>query len=841
MSSHRKQESGAKKRKLVEIKKERAKELLQKTPKLTNLWSSQPAVAATTSKDATVSDGQQPTTATTSEEITRDGVLQHLSATTSEGTRDGEESVGNVADEPVDSEAGAKMDISTDIACWGEVNEEIRSYWVGKGIEAPTQCQHKDADFSASERSYKNQKRCLSKTLFCRSLRNGEKVAREWLSYSPSTGNVFCFFCKLFSNDSSAFTHGFSDWKHSDRVEMHEAGQPHRKAVLTWLARTQVRGIDAGLQAQLKDETNYWKEVLRRVVAVIKFLSARGLAFRGENETLGSVHNGNYLGILELLAEFDPFLDEHLKRFGNKGRGTPSYLSSNICEEFIALMGQRVQSEIIMQLQHAKYFSLIVDSTPDLSHTDQLTFVVRYVSQEGKIFERFLKFLPIFSHTGESLFDSVLGVLQDLHIDIKNCRGQCFDNASNMAGAYKGLRARIQEINPLAEWIPCAAHSLNLVGVCSVDCCHDASSFFRLVQSIFTFFSASPSRWKILMDGLESNENKRMEVVKGLSSTRWAAHARATKALRLNFRNIHDTLNKIAEDENQKSAARDEAKSLAKKMNRFETAFLAIIWDTVLQRCEITSRALQTVELDLVTAVDLLQSLIDFVSNLRSQFKHLESQAKSLSLSQQYTVTRQVKRTTPADGTDEPTLVSNAGEDRFRETFFVIIDKLISALQQRHAVYKETSTYFGFLTQLDKLSLSEIREKSILLQAKYHEDLADDFPDELGQFVHFSRVSTVNRQPINLLAFIRERNLQHVFPNVDIALRIYLTLPVSNASGERSFSKLGIIKHKLRTTMLEERLNNLTLMSIEHDMLAQMDFEELINDFARKKSRRRAI
>ena len=397
MPGQRKHESGAKKRKLDEIKKERAKELLQKTPKLTNMWrSNQPAVAATTNKDTTVSDGEQPTTASQLTSPTSQSASN--SATISEETSDGEEAVGNVADEPVDSEAGAKTDISTDIACWGEVNEETRSYWVGKGIEAPTQCQHKDVDFSASERSYKNQKRCLSKTLFCRSLRNGEKVAREWLSYSPSTGNVFCF-------------------------EMHEAGQPHRKAVLTWLARTQVRGIDAGLQDQLKDEANYWKEVLRRVVAVIKFLSERGLAFRGENETLGSVHNGNYLGILELLAKFDPFLDEHLKRFGNKGRGTPSYLSSTVCTEFIALMGQRVQSEIIMQLQNAKYFSLIVDSTPDLSHTDQLTFVERYVSQEGKIFERFLKFLPIFSHTGESLFDSVTGVLQDMHIDIKNCRG----------------------------------------------------------------------------------------------------------------------------------------------------------------------------------------------------------------------------------------------------------------------------------------------------------------------------------------------------------------------------------------------------------------------------------
>lgn len=139
------------------------------------------------------------------------------------------------------------------------------------------------------------------------------------------------------------------------------------------------------------------------------------------------------------------------------------------------------------------------------------------------------------------------------------------------------------------------------------------------------------------------------------------------------------------------------------------------------------------------------------------------------------------------------------------------------------------------------MSLREIREKSVNLQAKYHEDLADDFPDELVQFVHFTKVSTENRQPMNLLSFIRERHLQNVFPNVDIALRIYLTLPVSNASGERSFSKLGIIKHKLRTSMLEERLNNLTLMSIEHDMLGQMDFDELINDFARKKSRKRAF
>ena len=77
-----------------------------------------------------------------------------------------------------------------------------------------------------------------------------------------------------------------------------------------------------------------------------------------------------------------------------------------------------------------------------------------------------------------------------------------------------------------------------------------------------------------------------------------------------------------------------------------------------------------------------------------------------------------------------------------------------------------------------------------------------------------------------------ERHLQWFFTNVDIALRMYLTSPVSNASEKKSFSKLGIIKHRLRISMYEDRLNHLTLMSIEHDLLRQMDFEELIDYFA---------
>ena len=79
-----------------------------------------------------------------------------------------------------------------------------------------------------------------------------------------------------------------------------------------------------------------------------------------------------------------------------------------------------------------------------MSHVDQLTVVIHYVLPNG-IKERFLGFLPITSHTGENLEEAVITYLKDINIDITNCRGQSYDDASNMSGKYKGLQSRIKQ------------------------------------------------------------------------------------------------------------------------------------------------------------------------------------------------------------------------------------------------------------------------------------------------------------------------------------------------------------------------------------------------------------
>ena len=209
---------------------------------------------------------------------------------------------------------------------------------------------------------------------------------------------------------------------------------------------------------------------------------------------LSQQKNGNYLGILELLSETDPFLEEQLKLYGNRRKENPSYISANICEECIKLMVQQVLCTILEEVKESKYYSIIADSTPDISYTDQLIFTVRYIKGCEPV-ERFVMFIPIFSHGAKALTDIFVDFLNENKIPLAYCHGQSYDNASNMSGRYTGLQALIHQLNEFAIYVPPAGHSLNLVGVKAAECCLQSVKFFDFVQRLYSFFAASTHRW----------------------------------------------------------------------------------------------------------------------------------------------------------------------------------------------------------------------------------------------------------------------------------------------------------------------------------------------------------
>ncbi len=91
--------------------------------------------------------------------------------------------------------------------------------------------------------------------------------------------------------------------------------------------------------------------------------------------------------------------------------------------------------------------------------------------------------------------------------------------------------------------------------------------------------------------------------------------------------------------------------------------------------------------------------------------------------------------------------------------------------------------------------------------------------------------------PFKMFKFLSENDRATAFPNLFIALRIYLTIPVSVASGERSFSRLKLIKNYLRSTMTQDRLNSLAIMLIESEEARKLDFQTLLEEFTEQKLR----
>ena len=79
-------------------------------------------------------------------------------------------------------------------------------------------------------------------------------------------------------------------------------------------------------------------------------------------------------------------------------------------------------------------------------------------------------------------------------------------------------------------------------------------------------------------------------------------------------------------------------------------------------------------------------------------------------------------------------------------------------------------------------------------------------------------------------------NIECAFPNVEISLRIFFTLMVTNCSAERSFSQLKHIKNPNKVTMRQQRLCSLSLLMIEAELLRKINFDDIIKDYARHKA-----
>jgi len=129
----------------------------------------------------------------------------------------------------------------------------------------------------------------------------------------------------------------------------------------------------------------------------------------------------------------------------------------------------------------------------------------------------------------------------------------------------------------------------------------------------------------------------------------------------------------------------------------------------------------------------------------------------------------------------------------------------------------------------------------------YKDDLvADELVSEYIHFQQYCQTAAADSEnktygAAEQYSLMKADGVESVFQNIEVALRIYLSLMVSNCSGERSFSRLKLLKSPNWSTMLQDKMNCFALMSIENDILQQIDFADVITDFASLKARKVAL
>lgn len=184
---------------------------------------------------------------------------------------------------------------------------------------------------------------------------------------------------------------------------------------------------------------------------------------------------------------------------------------------------------------------------------------------------------------------------------------------------------------------------------------------------------------------------------------------------------------------------------------------------------------------------------------------------------------------------------TGSGKDYYSTRIFhVVLDQMLSELRNRFS--NQNCDIMRGIQALNPSSKSFCDKDSLFAYARLYLCDLVDLEHELYQIKRIldRKVKQGTQRPpaiVDLMAFIEPyQEVFHVFSRL---CKIALAIPVGTAACECSFSCLKFVKTHLRTTMGEDRLSDLGVLSIEHRRVASLNLDEFVDRFARNHHSRR--
>lgn len=587
-------------------------------------------------------------------------------------------------------------------------------------------------------------------------LTNKDGTSRKWLTYCSERHCLFCFVCLAFSKptDSSTFITGMSDWRHvHQRAEEHEKSIVHRACAEAYFlncSKADINSLLRGRQLTVhREQIKRRRQVLDRVVEVVRVIGKRGLSYRQEDNEAAytlednSLDHGNFLELITLRGKYDVALKEHLSEViekskklhesasGSRGRGSlVTLLSKSTVNSVIDTIQNLIKENIATEVVKAGMFSVQLDTTQDITAQDQCSVVLRYVTDT--INERLVAVVRCSASTGESFVQLLSDVLDSLKLDKSLCIGNATDGASNMQGRYRGFSSLLASKSPYHVHVWCYAHVLNLVLSDTTEIVIESGSLFHLLSETAVFIRESHQRMNIWE---KESHSKRHRRIAPIGETRWWAKHDALKKMFGSFGKPQDclyvdvlcTLSAIQEQKTVKGNVRTKARGYKDGLLRHETILTAQLFMRIFEQTTPLSKYLQTGGMDILSAHRMVISTHEALKQMARDFKavkdaadnfvkwanvKLEEQDEEIDMEVEASLPQRrpkKKKSMPGEMSQDETS-SDALETYEVKVHNPIMDTVIEAIQRRFLAH---GSLYADLSFLDPKNFPQIKTSAL--------------------------------------------------------------------------------------------------------------------------------
>ena len=666
-----------------------------------------------------------------------------------------------------------------------------------------------------------------------------------WLVLCSLHFKAFCYMCKYCYNkgylldkyyDKAFVTSGFSNWKKAhERFQQHSKCNSHRESIMTIQHMKYAPGIDAQLNKQFSEyqQTNY--RMLLKQLSSLRYLLRQGIAMRGHEQI-----EGNLFQLLLLRSE-----EFHELKQWDKEK---HYLSNQILDEMISLMGRSVTQQLLKDIHSASIYSLIGDEATDISNTEQLCISLRWVAKMFTIPEDALELTHLTKTDAETITSAIKDFLLRYQLQISLCRGQAYDGASNMSGKISGVAARIQHEEPTAIYVHCLAHSLNLCLQTLTKSILPIKEALDLAMDLGMFINRSPKR-SHLFKTLQAQLSPDSPSIKTLCPTRWTVRTRALESLIKNYKVLTVAMIEIQNSGKDEYAMK--AAGFLQSLDKFSTFYGLNLSYLIFSATEQLSVNLQSQDITIQDAVSSANLATSYLDRQRSEdaFERFYGRVleESKDLTSEPLLPRYRRMPKRLDVGSEAHRYEDA-KSLHKQQYFEAMETVKGEIDKRF--HQERGMQIAAV--LEKMLLGAFDGKFDLPDeiSKYSKDLNVEklkiqlqmLPDLLNTF-NLSNPSQVIKSVTKLRTLCDIMNSiessKTMLGEVCQLLHIILTIPVSSSTAEHTFSAMRRLKTFLRSSMSQTLLNDVMLLHIHKDKVDRIELTDIARQFIQTNERRK--